>query len=445
MMLVLILVLMLFFTPFMAFIAFFRIICMVAPAGDAQPNDDQRSATVEVADTKNRVLLLAGGPTREYRFVRSVLFRDKDVTSTVLLQTAEPGIAQEADEIIFDFPRLADELFEYDCIVAFDPDWQRLDEQQMELLERWVSEKAGGLIVVAGPVYTPEWSRIRRGVNAGPSTSCEALYPVVFIREGSASLALGKVGGDHPWPLQFTRDGLEAKFLWLADDALESESIWAQFDGVYGYFAVRDRKEGARVFARFSDPQEASLDNELPIYMAGQYYGAGRVFFLASGEMWRLRHLDERYLERFYTQLVRWVSEGRLLRDSNRGVLLVDKERCYLRDQVSVTAILTDVQHMPLQAEEVQAIVTTPDSKQQQLQLRVVRDAARAGTFVGFFTTFREGDYRIELVPPGGGMEDLLTEKCGCARPPWRPSNPRVTTPCCRIWPSKPGASSWWE
>ncbi len=64
---------------------------VVAPAGDSQQNDDQRSATVEVADTKNRVLILAGGPTREYRFVRSVLFRDEDVYSTVLLQSAGTG------------------------------------------------------------------------------------------------------------------------------------------------------------------------------------------------------------------------------------------------------------------------------------------------------------------------------------------------------------------
>ncbi len=196
-----------------------------------------------------------------------------------------------------------------------------------------------------------------------------------------------------------------------------SEAASAQFDGVFGYFAVRDRKEGARVFAQFSDPQEASLDNELPIYMAGQYYGAGRVFFLASGEMWRLRALDERYLERFYTQLIRWASEGRLLRDSNRGVLLVDKERCYLRDQVSVTAILTDAQFQPLQADQVMAAVTGPDGKQQELELGLMQDAARAGTFVGFFTAVSEGDYRVELIPPGGALDDLLQREVRARAP----------------------------
>ena len=389
---------------------------VAAPAGDFRDNDNERSAVVEVADTQNRVLLLAGGPTREYRFVRSVAYRDADVHSTVLLQSGETGLAQEADEILFEFPRLADELFEYDCIVAFDPDWEALDDQQAELLERWVSEKAGGLITVAGPVFTPEWSRSRRGASRKLDL-IRALYPVVFLREGSVSLSTGKVGGDQPWPLRFSRDGQEARFLWLEDDALASEAAWAQFDGVYGYFAVRDRKEGARVYARFSDPSEVSLDNESPIYMAGQYYGAGRVFFLASGEMWRLRGVDDSYLSRYYTQLIRWASEGRLLRDSNRGVLLVDKERCYLRDQVSITAILTDAQHRPLQADEVVASLTDPNGERRELTLGVVKDAARAGTFVGFFTATAEGDYRVELAPPDARAGELLQREVRARAP----------------------------
>ena len=32
-----------------------------------------------------------------------------------------------------------------------------------DLLDRWVAEQAGGLIVVAGPVYTPVWANMARG------------------------------------------------------------------------------------------------------------------------------------------------------------------------------------------------------------------------------------------------------------------------------------------
>ena len=46
---------------------------------DLDPRDNEKSASVQVVDRQNRVLLLAGGPTCEYRFVRNLCYRDKDV------------------------------------------------------------------------------------------------------------------------------------------------------------------------------------------------------------------------------------------------------------------------------------------------------------------------------------------------------------------------------
>lgn len=380
---------------------------VAAPDQDIEPRDNTRSARVQILERKTRVLLIAGGPTREYRFLRNLLYRDKDVTVDVWLQIGAPGISQEADDVLFEFPQLADELFEYDCIVAFDPDWTQLDEGQTELLDRWVAEQAGGLIVVAGPVYTPEWTSVRRGRDPRLDV-IKGLYPVVFYSQGSPSMSLGRFGGELPWPLDFTRDGQSAEFLWLEDDPLDSEAAWKSFEGVYGYYAVKDPKPGARVYARFSNP-DTSIDAELPIYMAGQFYGAGRVFFQASGEMWRLRAVEERYFETYYTKLIRWVSQGRLSRDSSRGVLLVDKDRCLLGDRVTVRAILNDAQHQPLTLPLVPAILVHPDSTRQPLPLQKVKDAARDGMYEAQFNAIEEGDYRIELTPPQSVDEELLT------------------------------------
>ena len=167
-----------------------------------------------------------------------------------------------------------------------------MDELQVKLLDRWVAEKAGGLIVVAGPVFTPQWSSRRRGDPR--IDTLKALYPVAFYFQGSATLGLGRFGSEKSWPIQFTRDGLEAEFLWLDDDAIRSEGAWQQFEGVSGYYAVKDQKAGAKVYARFGDPDTA-IDGVQPIYMAGQFYGSGRVFFIASGEMWRVNEVDDTY------------------------------------------------------------------------------------------------------------------------------------------------------
>jgi hypothetical protein len=383
------------------------ILRVVAPDEDIEPRDNEKTARVQVVERKTRILLMAGGPTREFRFLRNQLYRDRDTTLDVLLQSGSVGMSQEADTVLDDFPQLADELFEYDCIIAFDPDWLALDAFQMELLDRWVAEMAGGLIVVAGPVFTPEWSGFRRGRDDRVDT-VKGLYPVVYYTQGAPNLSLGRFGGEAAWPLDFTRDGLEAEFLWLEDDPLDSEATWNTFAGVYGYYAVKDPKPGARVYARFSNP-ETAIDGELPIYLAGQLYGAGRVFFQASGEMWRVRAVDERYFESYYTKLIRWVSQGRLLRDSSRGVLLVDKDRCLLGEQITVRAILNDAQHQPLTDDEVSAALLQPDGSRTTITLKRVRDAARDGMYETQFTALQEGDYRIELTPPMSADEEFLT------------------------------------
>lgn len=375
------------------------------PAQDHNKLDDSKSANVEVVDRKSRVLLIAGGPSREFRFLRNFLFRDRDTESDVWLQSGEPGISQEADELLFDFPDSTEKLFEYDAIVAFDPDWTLLDEVNVRDLEQWVADQAGGLIVVAGPVHTPQWANLR--TTDSKLNTIRSLYPVSLFSSGSATLGLGRFGGADAWPLQFTREGLEAEFLWLEDDAVNSEAAWATFDGVFGYYAVKDAKPGARVFSRFSDPSTA-IDNVQPIYMASHFYGAGRVFFQASGEMWRLRAVDVGYFEKYYTKLIRYVAQGRLLRDSKHGVLLVDKDRCLLGDRITVQAMLTDAQNQPLAAPEVTANLIQPDGLRTTLTLRQVQDSARGGTFSGQFTTLLEGDYKVELQPPHAELDELL-------------------------------------
>lgn len=378
-----------------------------SPDQDHDPRDNQRSVTVEVVDRKNKVLLMAGGPLREFRFLRNQLHRDKDTVVDVYLQTGKPEVAQEADKLLFEFPTTEQDLFSYDCIVAFDPDWEALDEVQMQLLERWVAEKAGGLVVIAGPVHTSQWAGRRRSDKR--FETIKALYPVSFYTSTSAVLNLGRTGGETAWPLQFTREGQEAEFLWLEDDAIASEAAWQAFDGVFGYFAVKDPKPGAKVFARFADP-DTSIDNELPIYLAGHFYGAGRVFFQASGEMWRLRAVDESYFETYYTKLLRWVSQGRLMQDSSRGTLLVDKERCLLGEPVIVQAILTDAQRQPLAMPTVPVTLVLPDGQRKAWELTRVEEAARPGTYTAQFTTAQLGDYRVELRIPDA-IDELLSRQ----------------------------------
>ena len=376
-------------------------------AGDANLKDNIGEVVVDAILRETKIMLVAGGPSREFRFLRNQLYRDKNFSSDVWLQSASQGADQEAARLLEQFPETAEDLFEYDCIVAFDPDWRQLTEKQTELLERWVAEKAGGLVLIAGPVNTPEWTRRPRGDEA--IDRIRDLYPVAFFNQGTARLKLGRFGGDRAFPLSFTREGRASRYLWLGDSAAESALTWGQFDGVFGYYAVNEPKAGADVLAHFSD-ESTAVNGDFPIYLASHFYGAGRVFFQASGEMWRVRRVEVDFFQDYYDQLIRWASQGRLIRDSQRGVLLTDRDRCWVGDQIRVQAILKDGQNDPLMGETVMASLVTPDGKSKSLELRSAGAAIRPGTFDGICVVDQEGEYRVVLPVPDSATNDVLVK-----------------------------------
>ncbi|HEX5470382.1 MAG TPA: vWA domain-containing protein, partial [Lacipirellulaceae bacterium] len=367
-----------------------------APADDGNPRDNSREAEVEVVDRKTRVLLFASGPMRDYQFLRNQLHRDSTMIVDVLLQTAQPGISQEANKILDHFPSTADELYKYDCIVAFDPDWTKLDATQVDLVEKWVSEEAGGLIVVAGPIQTPRW------IRSTEHAKLRDLYPVEF-QNRLTLMDDAQYSGAQAWPLAFERAGREAKFLWLAKTGEESEADWDSFPGVYGFYGVKGEKPGATVYARFSDPEVGATQR--PVYFAGQFYGAGRVFYMGSGELWRLRSVDPAYFEVLYTKLIRHVSQGRILRGSSRGALLVERDRYELGETVVLRARLSDPQHKPLTAPSVTAQLVRPDGTIEPIKLSAQTD--RPGMYVGQTTVMQEGTYQLALSIPDSSEEPL--------------------------------------
>ncbi|MCH2114769.1 MAG: VWA domain-containing protein [Pirellulales bacterium] len=371
-----------------------------APSDDQVEADNIREVEIEVVEAQSRVMLLASGAARDYRFLRNQLHRDRYATVDVLLQSAQPGISQDADKILDAFPSTKEDLYPYDCIVAFDPDWAQLDAQQVELLESWVAEEAGGMIVIAGPIHTASW------VQSPEHSTLRALYPVEFQKRLTL-LDDGLYGSKTPWPIDFSRDGEECNYLWLAGTSGASRALWSEFAGVFGCYAVKGPKPGAHVLGRYSDP-EAGISAERPVYLAEHFYGSGRVFYMGSGEVWRLRMLDVGYFEMLYTSLIRHVSQGRILRGSSQGRLLVQRDRYSVGDEVDVRAQLMTASREPVIAPQVIAHVMGPQGTSQSVPLRADED--RPGNFLGQFTTKREGSYRIELPVPNS-LEDPLAKR----------------------------------
>ncbi|MCE9630265.1 MAG: VWA domain-containing protein [Planctomycetia bacterium] len=362
------------------------------PAGDRTPADDVQVTDVEVVDRVTQVLLMAGGPGREYQFMRNLLERDKSFAVDVLLGTAAAGISQDARRILDAFPASDDLLGEYDAIVAFDYDWRLLDAAAQARLERWVAAESGGLVLSAGPVFMDAWLADQR------TAVIRDLYPVELRRPGQVA-AVDSAPNAEPRPLTFTREGTEAEFLWLAGSRTASEQVWQEFPGVYSCCSSAGAKPGATVYARVG----AAVGNgRESIYLAGQFYGSGIVLAVGSGELWRLRAVEDAAYERLATQLVRHVSQGRLMRGARRGRLIVDRDRFPVGGTVTVRVVAADPALMQRVA-SFEAIA--PDGT--RLKVPLAAEPARPGTFQGSFVASREGGWQIEVDTSTGDGEPL--------------------------------------
>jgi hypothetical protein len=393
---------------------------VAAPTGDSTAGDDSQAAGIEVVDRVTRVLLMAGGPGREYQFMRSVLHRDPSFAVDVLLGTAAAGMSQDSRRIVEAFPPSDEALAEYDAVVAIDYDWQRVEPAGWSRLERWVARESGGLIMIAGGIHMESWLGDPR------STPLRGLFPVELRRPGQ--LPLGALAAEEePMPLEFTRDGAEAEFLWLAAGGESSRVIWGEFPGIYSCFPAEEAKPGATVYARVAPPGAAASEPRR-VFLAGQFYGSGSVFYAGSGELWRLRVVADAAYERLVAQLVRHVSQGRLARGSQRARLLVDRDRHPVGGSVEVRLALTDENLFAATAARPPACrAVGPGGITAPIALAATPD--RPGTLAGAFVAAREGMWKIEVDPTAGLGEEPLVRRIQVQLPDRELARPRLDRP----------------
>lgn len=361
------------------------------PAADTVADDDLRTADVEVVDRVTQVLLMSGGPGREYQFLRNVLDRDASFAVDVLLGTAASGVSQDARRVLDAFPPTDQALAAYDAVVAIDYDWRLLDAADQARLERWVARESGGMILFAGPVFTDAWledDRLR---------TMRGLFPVDFRSSAGQGAAEHAAGGTTPRRLAFTRDGTEAEFLWLASGSGASATIWEEFPGVYSCFPCDGPKPGATVYARLG--ADGAGPAAAPVYLAGHFYGSGSVLYAGSAELWRLRSIDAAAHERLSAQLVRHVAQGRLLRGARQARLLVERDRFPVGATV-VVRVVTDAEGQAAPRPPTCRAVA-PDGT--RIPVTLAAEPARPGTFQGGFVVSREGGWQIDVDAIGSG------------------------------------------
>ena len=399
-------------------VEFFIETSSINPVVELRDDDNRRRKSINIFERKTRVLMIAGGPMRDYRFVRNMLYRHPAMQVDVWLQTVDrpaARVSQDSDKLLDAFPPDAATLFEYDVIMAFDTDWRLISLEQQKMLSDWVSRHAGGIVFVAGDVHTPQLASA-----ADQMESVQELYPV-FLDQMPIDFQ-SETRKTQPWAVDFTSNGREAGFLLLSDKPGASVELWKEFEGVYRCYPTGGPKAGATVFAHFSDPT-SQTEHGQPILIATQFYGAGRTMFLGTPEVWRLRAVSDEYYDRFWIKAIREIGQGRTERGQSRGLLLLERNTYVVGQTVRIRAQLYDPQMSDLDLESTPIEIFDPAGEPLTPARSLRMDSTRVGHYTGSFRASGDGTWRIELPIPDSN--ERLSKKIDVVYPDLESDNPQ--------------------
>ena len=326
---------------------------------------------MNIYDRPVQMLIIAGGPGRDYQFVRNMLHRHSGFEVDVWLQTGVVGISQDSRNLLFDFPATRTDLYAYDAILAFDADFAELTPEQQEILRDWVFQEGGGLLMCAGDVYTKTLAVAMDEDQQAIRDMC----PVVLQPMGTRV-----TGGcaDQAWPMGLTAEGQIADFLRLSNDPVEAARIWTDFKGVFASYPIQARKAGCTVYIEFTDPFSRGNAGQ-PALLAGQRYGQGNSFFLGTSEIWRIRSMGEEYYNEFWTNLTRKVCRRSQPARTAAGDVHSRRAEVTLGQTVPVRAQCLSPTSEPLEEDEITIEVFQPGGRPvtPQVVLRARRRPAR--------------------------------------------------------------------
>ena len=277
-----------------------------------------------------RILYVSGRPNWEFKFLNRALQSDEQVQLVGLIRVAkrEPkfdfrGRAGETSNPLFrgfgnqsaeevqrydqpvlvrlntrdevelraGFPRTPEDLFGYHAVIVDDLEAEFFAPEQAMLLQKFVSERGGGFLMLGGMECFQEGKYARTPVGD--------MLPVYLDRDEASVTPPGEV---H---LQLAREGWLQAWARLRDNENDER---ARIDAMPAFEVVnrvRGLKPGASVIATVRDQK----GGELPA-LAVQRFGRGRTAALTIGDMWKWGMKDAAArtdMEKAWRQLARWL------------------------------------------------------------------------------------------------------------------------------------------
>lgn len=370
---------------------------VVPPPGDVDRDNDRLSRAVRVREGKLKILLADGLPRWEFRELKNLLEREPTIELHTLLQEADLEFAlqdETAKPLQGRFPLTRDALSVYDVLLLGDLNPGAFSPGVLEHVREFVRE-GGGLLLVAGSQHMPLGFR---------GTPLETLLPVEL---DAASVPPSDADLREPFQPRWTEAGRLStplfRHLQLDDSTADSGSaggsvsrdVWRSLPGLFWLCDAPRLRAGAIVL--LEHPQRRGEKQPLPV-IALQRFGAGKVLFHATDELWRWRFRDgERIYSRYWIQALRFLSWTQSL-DGVRGVEFTADRQAYQRgESVKLRLQVLDERQLPASGA---ATVMLERADEPRRSIELARVVNSTNLFTGELRGLSVGRYHAWLSDP---------------------------------------------
>jgi hypothetical protein len=303
-----------------------------ATTEEATLANNARVVAVDRGEGPFRVLYVSGRPDWEFKFLNRAIAEDNQVQLVGLIRVAkrEPkfdfrgragetsnplfrGFGDQAPESVerYDqpvlvrlntrdevelragFPRTPEELYGYSAVIVDKVEAEFFAPEQAQLLQKFVSERGGGFLMLGGMESFAEGKYARTPIGE--------MLPVYLDRDEGAN----PPGPPGPLHLELAREGWLQPWARLRDNENDERTRLEGTGGFQVLNRIRGLKPGASVIANVRDDKGA----EVPA-LAIQRFGRGRSAALMLGDLWRwglhdaAAHTD---MDKAWRQLVRYL------------------------------------------------------------------------------------------------------------------------------------------
>ncbi len=394
--------------------------------------NNTRIITVDRGKGPYRILYVSGRPNWEFKFLNRALAEDNQMELVGLIRIAkkEKGFGQfefrsrpgesanplfrgfdrttedtegynepvliplntkDATELAGGFPKTADLLNGYHAVILDDLEADFFTRDQMSLLQKFVSERGGGLLMLGGA------ESFHQGKYE--HTAVGKMLPVYldYTRETKPLVNLR---------LNLTREGWLQPWARLRDNEASERTRLTEMPALQVLNRVRDVKPGASVIAEVQDESGAKY----PALVA-QRFGNGRVGALLIGDLWRWGLRDEAMRhdqDKAWRQMIRW-----LIADVPQRIEFVaEPKRDDPNQAMALRVRVRDKEFKPLDNATVKVTVSAVGdeifntNRANSVRLNAEPALAEAGAYEAQFVPRAAGGYLAEaVVADEGGVE----------------------------------------